>query len=150
MRRLVLPAAAVLVACGGTRETPEPTHRWVKLLGTADYVVSVDTANVQRLRDSSYYMYYLNERTAPITGSEGTSTEQVMHGALRCAPLAFKTPHVALRLNGGPVIKQSGVADVDSVLARVWRTPRDGSMDQVMMKLACDLIERRATARPPS
>ena len=141
MNRHVLIASALLAGCGG--RDAEPSHKWVKILGTQDFYVAVDTANVQRLADSSYYLYYLNERTKPESSSNGAWNQQVMHGALRCSPLSFKTPHVALRLNNGPIVTQSGMTNTDSILARPWRVPRAGSMDSAMMDLACAVVSGR-------
>lgn len=138
----LLAAGGVILLAACTRRSPEPEHHWVKLVEAQPFTLSFDTTNIERLRDSSYLVFFENRRKTVEQSKEGRWNRLVMRGALRCDPLGFKTPHVEMRLDSGATIASSGTADRDSIVARPWRTPPAGGMDEAMMREACRFLTR--------
>jgi hypothetical protein len=132
----VLHALAAAVAVSRPAE-PAPA-RWLEVFRSADYRVSLDTANVDRRPDGTFRVRYETWHLRGDVDAGLHFNREEVQSELRCTPVGFRTLAISLFLDHGPeLVRRSGAGATPGA---PWQTPGPQSVDLKVMREACRIL----------
>lgn len=126
---------------------PAPV-RWVRVFTDSAFTVALDTSRIERTASGDYLVWFKTQWSRPHQShSPRPFNRETIHTLLRCEPLEYKTIHVGVSLDAGPIVaEQAGtVADAAEI---PWKAPKPGSADVDSFTAACAILRTMMISEP--
>jgi hypothetical protein len=138
---LLLLSASACEAARSSDATPPTDPVWVQVYASDEHWVALDTAHAARNSDGSWLVWFETRHAAEREQDGRRFNRERIRSLLRCEALAFKTVHVAMTLDDGPVVYERG-GTLDDASRAPFRTVRPGTVDLPSMTRACALLNK--------
>jgi hypothetical protein len=113
---------------------------WMRVFTDTAFTVAVDTSRVERRPDGAYLLHFQTRWVRPHqTQAPMPFNREEISTILRCVPLSYKTVHVGVYLDDGPLVAEQGGA-VANAESAPWKTPVPGTADERSFMAACSVV----------
>jgi hypothetical protein len=130
-----------------TGSVAAPGGEWLRVYTDTAFTVALDTSRVERIANNAFLVWFETRWARPHqTQAPGPFNRETIRTILRCRPVAYKTVHVSVSLDAGPVVAEQGgtVADAER---QEWKVPAPDSADEHSFVAACAALSP-ADGRP--